>query len=490
MVPPFSQHEKLRGVVLARVCSLSRRADVDAATVLVCTGDMDDATIRSLRVALDASPDNTALRMVLVRAHVDRGETEEAGALVGDRVPADFAIPADRATVAELLLACGQLERALAFASLAEVAPEGELVCARVLLARGDQKGAMDAYRSAVGRNPTLEDLDLKAALTARVSEHESGDSDRPRLRVIANDDTDDTEVDRLLHPEAKTVTFADVGGLDEIKRQIDKRIILPFQKPSLFERFKKRVGGGILLYGPPGCGKTLLARATAGQCDAAFFNVTISDVLDMYIGESERKLHAVFERARDRVPAVLFFDELEALAGKRKFSREGTSSKLVSQFLSEMDGFSQNNKGVLILGATNVPWGLDPAFRRPGRFDRVLFVPPPDRAARAAILRLQLQERPCQADLPIDFIARKSGGFSGADLENLVETAADAAIEESLERGEEVPLSAAHLKHALTQVKATTLEWLTTARNHARYANDGGQYDEVLAFLKRYGKS
>ena len=213
------------------------------------------------------------------------------------------------------------------------------------------------------------------------------------RLRVVSNDDTDDTEVHRLLMPREDKVTFADVGGLDDIKSAIRKRIILPFQKPSLFERFKKRIGGGILLYGPPGCGKTLLARATAGECAARFFNVTISDILDMYIGESERKLHAVFETARQSKPSVLFFDELEALGVKRQYHREGSSSKLVSQFLSELDGFSRNNQGVLVLGATNVPWDIDPAFHRPGRFDRVLFVPPPDRGVSYDKIRLGFEQ-------------------------------------------------------------------------------------------------
>jgi SpoVK/Ycf46/Vps4 family AAA+-type ATPase len=307
---------------------------------------------------------------------------------------------------------------------------------------------------------------------------------------VIANDDTDASEVDRLLRPEPKTMTFADVGGLADIKQQIERRIVLPFQKPALFARFKKRIGGGILLYGPPGCGKTLLARATAGEAGAKFFNVGISDVLDMYIGESERKLHAIFEKARSSTPAVLFFDELEALAGKRQFTREGHSSKLVSQFLSEMDGFAERTQGVLILGATNVPWGLDPAFRRPGRFDRVLFVPPPDREAREAILEIHVKDRPHAGDLGLDALVRKTSGFSGADLENLVEAATDIAIEQSLDRGVEVPLSRAHLQQAIAQLRPTTLEWLTTARNHARYANEGGQYDAVLEFLEKHGKS
>ncbi len=184
-----------------------------------------------------------------------------------------------------------------------------------------------------------------------------------------------------------------------------------------------------------------------------------------------------------------MFFDEIEALGGKRQYTREATASKLVSQFLAEMDGFAQNNSGVLVLGATNVPWAVDPAFRRPGRFDRTLFVPPPDRPARLAILEILLRGRPADEGLPLEELAGKTGGFSGADLQNLVETAADNAIAASLEEEREVPIGAGHLRAALGEVKATTAEWLTTARNYARYANEGGQYDEVLEFLKRHGK-
>src|SRR5690606_19850305 len=145
---------------------------------------------------------------------------------------------------------------------------------------------------------------------------------------------------------------------------------------------------------------------------------------------------------------------------------------------------------GVLILAATNVPWSVDPAFRRPGRFDRVLFVPPPDRPAREAILKILAAGRPGGASLKLGPMAEKTSGFSGADLLNLIETAADHAIEQSIEKGEECPLVDAHLKQALAEIRPTTLEWLTTARNYARYANEAGQYNEVLAFLKKYGKS
>ena len=199
---------------------------------------------------------------------------------------------------------------------------------------------------------------------------------------------------------------------------------------------------------------------------------------------ESERKLHAIFEQARRSAPAVLFFDEIEAIGARRQAAREASSAKLVSQFLTELDGFAQANQGVLVLGATNVPWALDAAFRRPGRFDRVLFVPPPDEAARHAILQLQLAQRPVADAIDTAELARKTSGFSGADLRHLVESAVDEAIEQSIEQNRETPLTMAHMRQALADSRATTLEWLTTARNHARYANQGGQYDDVLAFL------
>ena len=455
---------------------------------------MDDQTLASLAAALEASPDNTELRLVLARAHLDRDEPEDAWSRVSTLTPDDLASEDSRRTVARAALAAGHPDRALGLTEGSQT-PETLLLRARVLLALDRQREGLDLYREAVQRNPALEDRDLRSRLSANVRtfpsrEDPGGEGEgRPRLRVISNDDTDDTEIERLLQPEPEAVGFDDVGGLTSVKKEIRKRIILPFQKPSLFQKFKKRVGGGILLYGPPGCGKTLLARATAGECNAMFFNVAISDVLDMYMGESERKLHALFEKARQNTPAVMFFDEIEALGGKRQYTREGTWSKLVSQFLSEMDGFTRNNSGVLILGATNLPWAVDSAFRRPGRFDRVLFVPPPDRAAREASLEILLADRPTSGRNDLDKVAGRTSGFSGADLENVVESAADEAIEESLAKGEEIPISQAHLEKVAREVQPSTQEWLTTARNYARYANEGGQYDEVLRFLEQHAR-
>jgi len=447
---------------------------------------LDDKTLQSLRTAYAASPDNTKLLLVLAGELLDRGSLDDVRSLMehADLAGSDAE---DRRAGGEIWLGADRPEQTLELAT--DEAPETLLLQARAHHALGDNSRARQAYRRAVELNPTLEDAELAERLSSKIREIAPADG-RPRLRVISKDDTVADEASHLLVPDPEPVDFSHVGGLDTIKKQIHKKIILPFQRPSLFQRFRKRIGGGILLYGPPGCGKTLLARATAGECKATFYNVAISDVLDMYIGESEHKLHALFEKARTTIPAVLFFDELEALGGKRQYNREATSSKLVSQFLSEMDGFSQNNSGVLVLGATNVPWAVDSAFRRPGRFDRVLFVPPPDRPARKRILEILLTDRPVDKRINLDELARVSSGFSGADLENLVEAAADAAIEASIELGQETEIANDHMRQAAREVRPTTLEWLTTARNYARYANEAGHYDEVLDFLKRHGKA
>lgn len=447
---------------------------------------MDDTTLDQLEAALQASPGNVALIALLLKACLDRGDHQRGLALIpgdlGQMAGADSLKPA----AAQLYLAAGQAQQALDLTVGDD--PHSRLLRARALADLDRLKEAQIEYKAAVNANPALEDMVLWRRLNVSVSESAAREG-RPRLRVISNDDTDQSEVRRLLVPDNETVTFADIGGLDDLKKTIHKKIVLPYQKPGLFERFRKRVGGGVLLYGPPGCGKTLLARATAGECKAKFFNIAISDVLDMYMGESERKLHALFEQARAQTPAVMFFDEVEALGGKRSNSRDSLSSKLVSQFLSEMDGFAHDNQGVLFLAATNVPWSVDSAFRRPGRFDRVLFVPPPDRAARESMLHLMVKGRPVAEDIDFGFLAKNTSGFSGADLSELVETAADGAIEESIDKGNEQPICDRHFKQALKEVRATTLEWLTTARNYARYANEGNQYDEVLEFLGKHGK-
>jgi SpoVK/Ycf46/Vps4 family AAA+-type ATPase len=240
-------------------------------------------------------------------------------------------------------------------------------------------------------------------------------------------------------------------------------------------------------MYGPPGCGKTMLARATAGEVKARFFPIAITDVLDKWLGESERKLAAIFEQARAQLPAVIFFDEIEALTSRSRSNADAGSS-LVSTFLNEMDGFAGRQDGLLVLAATNTPWAVDAAFRRPGRFDRTLFVPPPDLPSRKAILAGLLKDRPVATGLDASFIAESTAGYSGADLSGLVETAVEMAIDESSE-DQLVPVSRRHLEAARAEVRPTTSEWLATARNYAKYANEGGFYNEVRDFLEKHSR-
>ena len=287
--------------------------------------------------------------------------------------------------------------------------------------------------------------------------------------------------------PTGAVIGFDDVGGLEKVKTQMRRRIINPFLKKDLFVKFKRRAGGGVLMYGPPGCGKTMLARALAHECRAQFVNVKASDILDKWIGESEKNIASIFENARAEKPVVLFFDEIEALAQKRQFGDSHKINTTISTMLTEMDGFESDNEGVLILGATNVPWSLDSAFRRPGRFDRTIFVPPPDKLARKFILKNQLIDRPVAPDLDISPLINRTSGFSGADLVGLVDTALDYAIEDSEDADNLVPLSGRHFNEALSEVRASTGEWLAQADAYAEHANKDGLYDDLAAFLKKY---
>jgi SpoVK/Ycf46/Vps4 family AAA+-type ATPase len=268
------------------------------------------------------------------------------------------------------------------------------------------------------------------------------------------------------------------------LKEEIRLKIIYPLEHPEIYAAYGKKIGGGILMYGPPGCGKTHLARATAGEIKAGFLSIGINDVLDMWMGNSERNLHEIFEQARRSKPCVLFFDEVDALGSKRSDMQGGASRHVINQFLSEMDGLGGTNEGVLVLAATNAPWHVDSAFRRPGRFDRVLFVPPPDAAARGEILGILCRGKPMR-DVDLPQLAKNTDGFSGADLQAVVDLAIEAKLQAAMKAGSVQPVTTKDLLQAAKIHRPTTKEWFATARNYALYANQGGMYDEVLKHLK-----
>ncbi len=282
-----------------------------------------------------------------------------------------------------------------------------------------------------------------------------------------------------------ETMTLDDVGGLVDVKQRIHETFLDPIAHPEIAKAFKKSLGGGLLLYGPPGCGKTFLARAIAGELGAHFISVTLADVLSKYIGENEGNIHKTFVEARQKAPAVLFLDEIDAVGGKRSSQGHQWMRNLVNQLLMEMDGIGSDNEGLFVLAATNMPWDVDPALLRPGRFDRMVLVSPPDAPAREAILRMQLSSRPIEG-VELSKLVKATDGFSGADLKHLADTAAEKALAESIKQGSVVPLTMRHINAGLKEVKSSIGPWLDSARNVANFANTDGRYDDLVALLKR----
>ena len=242
------------------------------------------------------------------------------------------------------------------------------------------------------------------------------------------------------------------------------------------------------MLYGPPGCGKTMIARATAGEIDATFMNLELNDILDMWRGESERKLHLFFEQARRLSPTVIFIDEIDALGASRAQFNTAEMKSLVNQLLIELDGINSDNSDILIVGATNTPWQIDSALRRPGRFDKLIFVPPPDLESRKEILKLILKEKP-KKEIDIEKLARLTNGFSGADITQAVEQALENIIPEAIEQNKVIPLITEDLERAIKETRPTTEEWFHTVKNYIDYANQTGLYDDVAKYLKEHGR-
>lgn len=439
--------------------------------------------LRALREAVLVSPDNVPLRQHLANTLLHSGRPKQAEkeyreALV--HAPED---PALKLGLARAFCRQGEYSNALVIVEglvqRPDVSAETRVLYARLLLGDGEVEAAVEQYRKAIDEDSSVEDEELAERLGTGVEDDRSEVVDG-KIRAAWGDVASgaDTVVER------PAVMFEDVGGMEKAKDEIRMKIIHPLSHAELFRAYDKTVGGGILMYGPPGCGKTHLARATAGEIDAAFLAVGINDVLEMWIGNSERNLHAWFEMARSNQPCVLFFDEVDALAASRSDMQRSAGRQLINQFLAELDGLGSPNEGVLILAATNAPWHLDPAFRRPGRFDRILFVPPPDAPARSAILRIHCEGKPI-TDIDFDHLAKKTENFSGADLRAVVDLAVEKRLEEAMRSGTPEPLTTKDLAGAARSINPSTKEWFATARNYALYSNQGGLYDDILRYLR-----
>ena len=283
---------------------------------------------------------------------------------------------------------------------------------------------------------------------------------------------------------ETATSTLADVGGMQDVKDRLNMAFLAPLRNPELRRLYGKSLKGGLMLYGPPGCGKTYIARALAGEIGASFITVTLTDILDQFIGNSEANLHSLFVTARKHAPVVLFLDEIDAIGQKRSQSTSAAWRGVTNQLLMEMDGIGADNEGLFILAATNTPWDVDPALRRPGRFDRSVAVLPPDAPARHSILYHYLKDRPMEG-IDLGVLVRQTNGFTGADLAHLVDSAAEFAMMDSLRTGTVRMMTMQDFANALKQVRPSAGPWFSSARNIVEYGNRDGQYDDLAAYMK-----
>ncbi|MBG0561276.1 ATP-binding protein [Actinoplanes aureus] len=404
---------------------------------------MSDALIDSLTAAVQARPDDLPLRLHL----------------------------------AEMLVAAGRGAEAIAHAAQV-LAREPGNTTAQQLMARALGPAEPPAEQPA-------EPPATGAGVDWAALEQQFGDVVPPRFaRADGEPDPVHGHADRAFDVERSTVTLADVGGMADVKKRLEVSFLGPLRNPKLRSLFGKSLRGGLLLYGPPGCGKTFLARAVAGEMGAAFISLSITDVLNMWIGSSERNLHDLFESARGHAPCVLFLDEIDALGHKRS-QLQSSMRTVVNQLLTELDGVDGGNDGVFVLAATNAPWDVDAALRRPGRLDRTVLVLPPDAPARAAILEYHLRDRPV-AGIDLAQVAAATEHYSGADLAHLCETAAEYAMRDSIATGEVRMINQSDMLAAAREVRPSTDAWFGTARNVAMFANESGEYDDLAAYLKK----
>merc|ERR1712121_411085 len=235
---------------------------------------------------------------------------------------------------------------------------------------------------------------------------------------------------------EVPNITWDDIGGLESVKRELQELVQYPVEHPEKFLKFGMMPSRGVLFYGPPGCGKTLLAKAIANECQANFISIKGPELLTMWFGESEANVREIFDKARQAAPCVLFFDELDSIAKARGGSvgdGGGAADRVINQVLTEMDGMGAK-KNVFIIGATNRPDIIDPAILRPGRLDQLIYIPLPDEKSRTQILKAALRKSPVSKRVDLDYLSKVSHGFSGADLTEICQRACKLAIRQAID--------------------------------------------------------
>jgi SpoVK/Ycf46/Vps4 family AAA+-type ATPase len=287
---------------------------------------------------------------------------------------------------------------------------------------------------------------------------------------------------------EEPRMTLADVGGMPAIKRWLSTAFLSPLRDPQMRRLFGRSLRGGLLMYGPPGCGKTFLARAVAGELEAGFLRIDLGHVVDMWLGYSRRSIHEIFETARTSAPCLLYLDQLDAIGPRRAGRRHSIGRGVVDQLVAELYSASEEHEGVFVIAATEHPWDVDSLLRRPGRLDHRLLVLPPDREAREAVIRSVLDGRPLAEDLDVTALATRTDRYSASDLAQLCESAAAAALEASIVSNSSRPIALADFTRGLHEIRPSTPPWFELARDYARFAAEPGSYDDLVAYLRASG--
>ena len=435
---------------------------------------MTNDTIKNLLEALQLSPDNVPLRLHVAELLLGDEKYEEAGEQFREVLKKSYGNARAQLGLANCYFNTEKYSAAIIiYEQLPDkLSTEDRVRYVKCLVKENSLQQAIDVYQKILVQDPLFSDEEIDSYLRL------------PSAGLSDDLSEDDFDEDSSYFMEKPKWKFRDVGGMQRVKEEISIKIIQPLQNPDLYKAFGKKTGGGILLYGPPGCGKTFIAKATAGEINAKFISIGLHDILDMWVGNSEKNLHEIFEMARRNTPCVLFFDEVDAIGASRSDLKQSAMRHVINQFLAELDGVESDNEGVLVLAATNAPWSVDPAFRRPGRFDRIIFVEPPDEAAREEILKSMLIGKPV-GEINTAKIAAAAVEYSGADLHAAIDIAVEDKLRESMSKGTIQPLTTKDLLKAVKQHRATTLEWFSSARNYALYANESGLYDEILKYLK-----
>ncbi len=419
-----------------------------------------NSVIEAMRQAMSAAPNDPELRLHLASLLLGNDDAEEALEHFSHVLATDPVNIRALEGARDAAERCGLEERSQAYATLLNS-----------LGASG--KKSQPVPDDVPNQKPAPANNDLEPKLRA---------GGAPSLRVVGGRG-EDLDIER--DSDDDRITLADVAGLENVKRRIDLAFLGPLKNPAMARAYGKRMRGGLLLYGPPGCGKTYIARALAGELEAGFMSIGLSDVLNMYVGESEQRLHALFETARTNAPTVMFIDELDALGRKRSDLGSSANRQVVNQLLQEMDGVNTGDEPVFVLGATNLPWDIDAALKRPGRFDRAIFVEPPDVVARQGILSLNLDERPTDG-VDLSWLAKKTKGFSGADLAFICELATESTLERAMKTGNVEPITNRELKSALREVRPSIASWFETARNYVMFANAGGEFNDLSEYMQQ----